>query len=359
MLVLKVAAVPGAAEWLEESGGSSPFVATNEFWVDNTIVDSPAFAALRMFSLIELALAYINGVIGVGEVFVIRLRESQTHVWDGTGWTGDNDGTIYGCGGSLTNPQAWIDVSANLTLAGSSNLTLRNVGLLGNGTAIIDPGVAASITLDNCYIGDVLEFDVLAMTITGESLIENTSFLITGTLDVHNATVVATEFALALGTYSAHNTSHSGGTRWINGGGENEDYTVNFVDCTVDEILVGESLIGAGGNNVTVNATQTTIKAVASGASYIVSDARGCTFTDVSFNVSSAAAGVLYLFSNGGLTQTLNDVRLSWVGPGTVGYHDGFVTTQNNGFTNLGTTVTNQPSGTYYNDGVGFVAVEP
>jgi hypothetical protein len=352
----------GAMVWADLSaggGGASPFVATNEFWTDVTIVDSPTYAALRMFSLIELALAYINGGgLPPGEEFVIRTRESQNHVWDGTGWLGDRAGTIYGCGGSPTTTQAFLDVSANLTLVGANYLTIRNMTIVGGGTALIDPA-STTITLDNCYVGDVLEFSVFAMTIMGNSVSENSSFYVSGTLDVHDSTITGAGMACDLGTYNAHNTHHSGGTRWTNAGGEGSDYTINLYDCTVDETLAADILFDGGGNRVIVNAIGTTIKAVTSGASYIVRKARGCTFTDVSFDVSSAAAGVLYLFSNGGLTQTLNDVRLSWVGPGTVGYHNGFVVTQNNGFTNLGTTITNQPSGTYYNDGAGFVAVEP
>ena len=355
MLVLKVAAVPGVAEWLEESGGSSPFVATNEFWVDTTVVDSPAFAALRMFSLIELALADINGgSLPPGEEFVIRTREGQTHFWDGLNFLGDRVGTVYSTGG---NQSATIDPNGvPFALAAGGTLTFRNVKVQGEDQSFDLTTLGTFVTLDNCNIAGNGLWSVGYLWIKGGTV--SARFTATGTVEVRDSLVTST-FAMNLGTYNAYNTRHSGGTRWTNAGGEGSDYTVNLYDCTVDETLVAEALFDGGGNRVIVNATGTTIKAVTSGASFIVKKSRGSTFTDVSFDVTSDVAGTLNLFSNGGLTQTLNDVRLSWVGPGTVSYHNGFVTTQNNGFTNLGTAIANQPTGTYYNNGVGFVAVQP
>lgn len=129
--------------------GASPFVATNEWFVDNTAV---ADAAMRIFPTIPLALADITAVLPATEAALLRLREGQTHPWDGTALPTDRPIEIYSEGSQTATlaEAARVEFALATSLLTDSTLVFKHVNLDCNtNTALITLG-AANLTIEEC-----------------------------------------------------------------------------------------------------------------------------------------------------------------------------------------------------------------
>lgn len=354
--------VQAAIDALKASGSASPFVATNEFWIDNTIVDSPVNEALREFSLISLALAAINGgSVPAGLPFVLRVREGQTHLWDGTGYLGDRQGTLYTVGG---NTPAVIDPAGIFTMPVSGNLTFRNLILAGAGNTYNFSAADTTGIFEDCLLTGGGTWAVGFVRVLGGEFEGSVTINPNGFFEAtNNAHVQASSITAGIdGIYQAVNARHSE-VVWTTGAAWN----VTILGGVIQNTLTDGTIVfgGPGPANVAVTLTGVTLIADLPGAfeaaaSYF--QAADVTLNDVSIVANlTHATSELNLFQDPGTgtTATLNDIQLSYNGPGTMNYEQGGVTTTNNGFVVVGPAIANQPSGTWFNNGLGFVAVQP
>lgn len=201
----------GATTWTAVGGGgaASPFVATNEWFVDSGAV---ANAAMRIYPTIAAALANADSVLPAGEAVLIRLRDGQAHNWNGGGLPAARDVEIW----CPVDNVSTLSLDNLFSVSADTYLSFKNLSIVNAGVScafgvlqlnlyscsgslmftVIDtptPAAAKSITISDC--------DSMGLKLTGAD---------TGATDIHcsRSTILVAGLALI------DNSADVAGVRW-------------------------------------------------------------------------------------------------------------------------------------------------